>query len=108
MLLANISVAKKIFKHFPKIALLRRHPAPKQKVLREVIEKCNRLGIPISGSSSKELACSLSKYSKDPKFKDIHSVLVNFLLRTMSLARYCSAASVTDANFSHYALNVDW
>ena len=28
MLLANISVAKKIFQHFPEFAVLRRHPPP--------------------------------------------------------------------------------
>lgn len=28
MLLANISVAKKIFQHFPEFAVLRRHPSP--------------------------------------------------------------------------------
>ena len=28
MLLANISVAKKIFNHFPEFAVLRRHPPP--------------------------------------------------------------------------------
>lgn len=37
MLLANMSVAQKIEKAFPKIAVLRRHPAPKQKILREVV-----------------------------------------------------------------------
>lgn len=28
MLLANISVAKKIYEHFPEFAVLRRHPSP--------------------------------------------------------------------------------
>lgn len=108
MLLANISVAERIVKHFPKIGLLRQHPSPKQKVLWEVIEKCRLLGISISGPSSKDIACSLSKYSNDPKFQNLNLVLVNFFLRAMSLPRYCSADSVTDSNFSHYALNANW
>lgn len=37
MLLANIAVAERIAKQYPKIGLLRRHPKPKQKVLREVV-----------------------------------------------------------------------
>ncbi len=38
MLLANISVAEKIVHHYPSFAILRRHPAPKQKEIEELIE----------------------------------------------------------------------
>lgn len=37
MLKANIAVAERIVKYYPKIGLLRRHPPPKQKALREVV-----------------------------------------------------------------------
>lgn len=37
MLLANQAVAKKIYDSFPDIALLRRHPSPKQDVLKEAV-----------------------------------------------------------------------
>lgn len=37
MLMANIAVAERIAKYYPKIGLLRRHPPPKQKALREVV-----------------------------------------------------------------------
>ena len=37
MLLANMAVARKIEQAFPKFSLLRRHPPPKQKIMREVV-----------------------------------------------------------------------
>ena len=46
MLLANISVAKKIERTFPKLALLRRHPKPKENVKDDtlaLLEKYGRL-----------------------------------------------------------------
>lgn len=37
MLMANISVAKKIYESFPKVSVLRRHPPPSAKILSEVV-----------------------------------------------------------------------
>ncbi|PIO56815.1 hypothetical protein TELCIR_21784, partial [Teladorsagia circumcincta] len=62
MLLANIAVATKIEAHFPKTAFLRRHSPPKQKVLREVLEVCEKIGFPLDAASSARLASSLSKF----------------------------------------------
>lgn len=40
MLMANMSVAQKIEQEYPQVAVLRRHPPPKQKLLREVVCSC--------------------------------------------------------------------
>lgn len=37
MLLANMAVARQIEKYYPKTALLRKHPGPKQKIIKEVV-----------------------------------------------------------------------
>ncbi|KAI1731546.1 RNB domain-containing protein [Ditylenchus destructor] len=93
MLLANIAVAKKISAAFPKIALLRRHGAPKSRTLREVARKCTQLSFPISVDSSTDLASSLFKYASDPTLKDsVHPVLVHMLMKythfTSPIRRY--------------------
>jgi exosome complex exonuclease DIS3/RRP44 len=38
MLLANIAVAEKIAMHFPTFAILRRHPKPKEKEIKDLSE----------------------------------------------------------------------
>lgn len=42
MLLANARVARKIEETFPQMAVLRRHPPPKSKVLQEAV-RCNAI-----------------------------------------------------------------
>lgn len=37
MLLANMAVAHKTYKEFPKQALLRRHPPPKSKMMEDMV-----------------------------------------------------------------------
>ena len=37
MLLANMAVAHKIYKTFPEVALLRRHPAPQTKMVEDLV-----------------------------------------------------------------------
>ncbi|KAI1717993.1 RNB domain-containing protein [Ditylenchus destructor] len=109
MLLANIAVAKKISAAFPKIALLRRHGAPKSRTLREVARKCTQLSFPISVDSSKDLASSLFKYASDPTLKDtVHPVLVHMLMKSMVLAKYfCTGKVQSESDYHHFALSVD-
>jgi DIS3-like exonuclease 2 len=59
MLLANMAVAHKIYKAFPELAVLRRHPPPKGAMLEGVVEQLATLGIHLDGSSSASLARSL-------------------------------------------------
>lgn len=52
MLLANIAAAHHIYTRFPELALLRRHPPPKTKMVEELQELCEQLGIAIDLSSA--------------------------------------------------------
>lgn len=62
MLLANISVAQRIYDQYPQTAVLRRHLAPPPEnfeVLKDVLQR--RRGMDLDTSSSKALADSLDK-----------------------------------------------
>lgn len=58
MLLANIATAHHIHRKFPELALLRRHPPPKAKMVDELQELCDQLGIDIDLSSAGALHVS--------------------------------------------------
>lgn len=58
MLLANIATAHHIKRKFPELALLRRHPPPKAKLVDELQELCDQLGISIDLSSAGALHVS--------------------------------------------------
>jgi exosome complex exonuclease DIS3/RRP44 len=65
MLLANITVAKQILKHFPTLSLLRRHQAPSQLQFEKLLKQANIVGVNIDITSSKALATSLDVAQKD-------------------------------------------
>lgn len=58
MLLANIATAHHIYGKFPELALLRCHPPPKTKMVDELQELCDQLGINIDLSSAGALHVS--------------------------------------------------
>lgn len=58
MLLANIATAHHIYRKFPELALLRRHPPPKPKMVDELQELCDQLGINVDLSSAGALHVS--------------------------------------------------
>lgn len=45
MLLANMFVAAKIYETFPSLSLLRRHPPPQPKPMKDVVSMCENMGI---------------------------------------------------------------
>ena len=47
MLLANITVGKKILRHFPTLSLLRRHPAPNKAQFTPLVSAANAVGVDI-------------------------------------------------------------
>lgn len=78
MLLANIAVAEKIERHFPDRAFLRQHPPPNQEKITEVVEELRKHGINIDHTSSRDLARSLEKVTKEvcPSFRRIPKVFI--------------------------------
>ncbi|KAL6940124.1 exosome catalytic subunit dis3 [Hanseniaspora vineae] len=107
MLLANISVARKIYEAFPQTAMLRRHAAPPStnfEVLNEMLQI--RKGMSISLESSKALADSLDRcVDKDePYFNTLVRIMST---RCMMAAQYFSSGQYSYPDFRHYGLAVD-
>ncbi|KAF8442330.1 RNB-domain-containing protein [Boletus edulis BED1] len=104
MLLANVSVAKKIDEVFPQTAVLRRHlPPPKTNFekLQDVLLK--RKGFKLDVSSSGALAASLDK-CVDPSAPAFNTLVRIMATRCMLSAEYFSSGSVSRDTFGHYGL----
>ncbi|XP_056639046.1 DIS3-like exonuclease 2 [Diorhabda sublineata] len=108
MLLANITVAQKIYDHFPELAFLRCHDPPKDKMLTDLQNKLSEYGIHFDTSSSATVAASLEKYITDDfegQCRDI--VLKHLTLKSMTRAQYfCAGKKTTKDDFKHYALSI--
>jgi len=104
MLLANISVAKKIQETFPQSAVLRRHlPPPKTNFekLQDILLK--RKGMKLDVTSSGALAASLDKCI-DPAFPAFNTLVRIMATRCMLSAEYFCSGSVGRDTFGHYGL----
>lgn len=104
MLLANMSVAKRIYKHDRNTAFLRRHPSSSVQLLKEVKEFCDAKGCPLDVTSAGSIQKSLNAI-EDPTMAKVISFL---LLRAMKNAEYICVGSLpaNDQSFKHFALNV--
>ncbi|RZF37909.1 hypothetical protein LSTR_LSTR005409 [Laodelphax striatellus] len=103
MLLANISVAEKIYQEFPECAMLRRHPEPAQNMFEPLIKAGRHLGFDIRTTSGKELAASLdaARMPSNPYFNTMLRILAT---RCMMQAVYFCSGMLTKAEFAHYGL----
>ncbi|KAJ7785712.1 hypothetical protein B0H16DRAFT_2528 [Mycena metata] len=104
MLLANISVARKIWEAFPATAVLRRHlPPPRTNFdkLKDILQK--RKGMTLDVSSSGALADSLDKCvdTNEPAFNTLVRIMAT---RCMLSAEYFCSGSVGRDTFGHYGL----
>lgn len=107
MLLANISVARKIYESFPQTAMLRRHASPPStnfETLNEMLQ--TRKGMSISLESSKALADSLDRCvdPTDPYFNTLVRIMST---RCMMAAQYFYSGAYSYSDFRHYGLAVD-
>lgn len=107
MLLANISVARKIYDAFPQVAMLRRHAAPPAtnfEVLNDMLRV--RKSMSISLESSKALADSLDRCNdtSDPYFNTLLRIMAT---RCMMAAEYFASGSFSYPEYTHYGLAVD-
>ncbi|KAJ2639568.1 exosome catalytic subunit dis3, partial [Coemansia sp. RSA 1694] len=103
MLLANTSVAAKIYEHFPDSALLRRHPEPPAQNFDNLQHALKPLGIQLETGSSLALAQSLDRavLASDPYFNNLLRILTT---RCMMQAQYFCSGSCTPEEFRHYGL----
>ncbi|KAG8780762.1 exosome catalytic subunit dis3 [Serendipita sp. 397] len=104
MLLANISVAKKIQEVFPLTAVLRRHmppPAINFETLKDILKK--RRGLDLDVRSSGALATSLDR-CVDPTENSFNTLVRIMATRCMLSAEYFCSGSVSRDTFGHYGL----
>ncbi|KAK7162556.1 hypothetical protein R3I93_006780 [Phoxinus phoxinus] len=108
MLLANMAVAHQIYRTYPELALLRRHPPPQSKMVDDLQEFCDQMGLDVDFSSSGALHRSLNESFGDDEYTAARKeVLTNMCSRPMQMAVYfCSGALKDEKFFRHYALNV--
>ncbi|CAN6466781.1 unnamed protein product [Victoria cruziana] len=109
MLLANMTTAKVISDAYPNCSLLRRHPEPNSRKLKEFEAFCRKHGFELDTSSSGRLHMSLqeiqNKLENDPVLFDI---IVNYASKPMQLAAYFCTGQLRDREneWTHYSLSV--
>lgn len=107
MLLANISVAQKIYAAYPEMAMLRRHAAPPStrfEGLQDILMK--RCNMTLHVESSKALADSLDECAKpeEPFFNTLVRIMAT---RCMLSAEYFSSGQFSASEYKHYGLASD-
>ncbi|XP_071109120.1 DIS3-like exonuclease 2 isoform X1 [Haliotis cracherodii] len=108
MLLANMAVAHKIYQSYPQKAVLRRHPPPQSKMVDDLKDLCEQLGLPVDLSNSLTWQQSLSNYQGTDEFSAARmQVLVALSSKPMQNAKYFCSGMIADPEvYHHYALNV--
>ncbi|XP_077214162.1 ribonuclease II/R family protein [Tasmannia lanceolata] len=107
MLLANKMVAEIVSRVFPDSALLRRHPEPNLRKLKEFEAFCGKHGFELDISSSSQLHLSLQKIQEELKNDPVLSqILISYAVRPMQLALYFCTGDLHDRenDWAHYAL----
>lgn len=103
MLLANVTVSKKILRHYPTLSVLRRHPAPNRAMFESLISKAKSRGFDVDIDDSKRLADSLDAavLPSDPYFNKLLRILST---RCMSPAQYFCSGEYSAPDWHHYGL----
>lgn len=103
MLLANVTVSKKILRHYPTLSILRRHPAPNRAMFDSLISKAKCRSLTIDIEDSKRLADSLdaAQVESDPYINKLLRILST---RCMSPAQYFCSGECRPQEWHHYGL----
>lgn len=103
MLLANITVSKKILRHYPTLGLLRRHQPPSKEQFSPLIRAASAAGVSLDAQSSKTLADSLDAAVKDddPYFNKLLRIMST---RCMMPAQYFCSGEIPKEYWHHYGL----
>lgn len=109
MLLANFLVAQRLITHAGGRALLRNHDMP----LYEGMEKVARMaqefiGFNIDISSSKALQSSLSRLGRECQDELVLKCITEMMKMPMRPATYVAAGSLSNEEWSHFALNIPY
>ncbi|KAJ9196158.1 hypothetical protein DTO164E3_6455 [Paecilomyces variotii] len=104
MLLANITVASKIYECFPQTALLRRHATPPPQNFEDLAKQLSRKrNLELDVSSSRALADSLDR-CVDPQNPFFNTLVRILATRCMTSAEYFCAGAHAESEFRHYGL----
>ena len=104
MLLANISVAGKIYNAFPQTALLRRHAPPPKNNFEQLTNQLKvKKGMELRSESSKALADSLDT-CVDPREPFFNTLVRILATRCMMSAEYFCSGTHAYPEFGHYGL----
>ncbi|GKV37650.1 hypothetical protein SLEP1_g45650 [Rubroshorea leprosula] len=109
MLLANTTAAEVISRAFPGSALLRRHPEPNMRKLRELEAFCQINDLELDTSSSGQFHRSLEKLRERLKNDSmLFDILILYALKPMQPATYFCSGELKDNvdDWGHYALAV--
>jgi len=103
MLLANITVSKKILRHYPTLGVLRRHQPPTKEQFAPLVSAALAVGVHIDISTSKQLADSLDAAQRpsDPYFNKLLRILST---RCMMPAQYFCSGEIPSDEWHHYGL----
>lgn len=103
MLLANITVSKKVLRHYPTLGLLRRHQPPSKEQFAPLIRAASAAGVSLDVQSSKTLADSLDLAVKadDPYFNKLLRIMST---RCMMPAQYFCSGEIPKEYWHHYGL----
>jgi len=103
MLFANVTVSKKILRHYPTLSVLRRHPSPNRSMFDTLISKARCRGFDIDIEDSKRLADSLdgAVLESDLYFNKLLRILST---RCMSPAQYFCSGEYKPSDWHHYGL----
>lgn len=104
MLLANVSVARKIYEAFPQTAILRRHGAPPKTNFDELANQLKvKKGLELHVDSSRALADSLDGCvdTSEPFFNTLVRIMAT---RCMMSAEYFCSGTQSYPEFRHYGL----
>ncbi|KAL8635473.1 MAG: hypothetical protein Q9228_007035, partial [Teloschistes exilis] len=104
MLLANISVAGKIYESFPQTALLRRHASPPETNFEQLTNQLKvKKDLELRTESSKALADSLDRCI-DPREPFFNTLVRIMATRCMMSAEYFCSGTQSYPEFRHYGL----
>ncbi|KAF0686146.1 Aste57867_22111 [Aphanomyces stellatus] len=105
MLLANITVAKKILRSFPTFSLLRRHPAPSKRQFDAIVSQAKSVGVTLRVDNSKQLQESLDSPNATRAENAYFNKMLRILCtRCMMPASYFSSGEIAVDEFHHYGL----